>query len=168
MEAGERAHAVIDASGRYSGELEYRKADGTPIWCQVTGSRFNPDNPDEGLVWLFEDVTARRAAEEALVDSLWEQQLIFDNAMIGISYQRQRTILRCNRRCEEIFGYPPGGLNGQSARVLFASDEAWEEGGRLVYEHHPGGKPLPASSSTAGAMEPANPGAGDRSHHRRA
>jgi len=138
MEAGERAHAVIDASGRYSGELEYRKADGTPIWCQVTGSRFNPDNPDEGLVWLFEDVTARRAAEEALVDSLWEQQLIFDNAMIGISYQRQRTILRCNHRCEEIFGYPPGGLNGQSARILFASDAAWEEGGRLVYEHHPG------------------------------
>jgi len=137
-EAGERAHAVIDACGRYSGELEYRKADGTPIWCQVTGGRFNPDNPEDGLVWLFEDVTARRAAEEALVDSLWEQQLIFDNAMIGISYQRQRTILRCNRRCEEIFGYPPGGLNGQSARILFASDEAWEKGGRLVYDHHAG------------------------------
>ncbi len=140
-ESGERAHAVIDASGRYSGELEYRKADGTPIWCQVTGSRLNPNNPDEGLVWLFEDVTARRAAEEALVDSLWEQQLIFDNAMIGISYQRQRTILRCNRRCEEIFGYPPGGLNGQSARILFASDEAWEEG-RLVYDHRPGRETL--------------------------
>ncbi len=137
LEAGERAHAVIDAVGRYSAELEYRKADGTPIWCQVTGSRFNPDNPDEGLVWLFEDVTARRAAEEALVDSLWEQQLIFDNAMIGISYQRQQTILRCNRRCEEIFGYPPGGLKGQSARILFASDEAWEADGRLIYDHHP-------------------------------
>ncbi|EXI76109.1 MAG TPA: PAS domain S-box protein [Candidatus Accumulibacter phosphatis] len=137
-EAGEHAHAVISETGRYSGELEYRKADGTPIWCQVTGSRFNPDNPEEGLVWLFEDVTARRAAEEALVDSLWEQQLIFDNAMIGISYQRQQTILRCNRRCEEIFGYPPGGLNGQSARILFATDEAWEGDGRLVYDHHHG------------------------------
>jgi PAS domain-containing protein len=105
---GERAHAVIDASGRSSARLEYRKADGTPIWCQVTAACFNPANPDEGHVWLFEDVTARRAAEEALVESLWEQQLIFDNAMIGISYQRERTILRCNRRCEEIFGYPPG------------------------------------------------------------
>jgi PAS domain-containing protein len=109
---GERAHKGIDDSGKFVGEIEYCKIDGTPIWCQVTGSLLDPANPDEGHVWLFEDVTARRAAEEALVESLWEQQLIFDNAMIGISYQRERTFLRCNRRCEEIFGYPPGGLRG--------------------------------------------------------
>ncbi|MBK7325999.1 MAG: PAS domain-containing protein [Propionivibrio sp.] len=38
-----------------------------------------------------------------------EYALIFDNAMIGISYMRNRTFLHCNRRLEEIFGYPPGG-----------------------------------------------------------
>jgi two-component system sensor histidine kinase/response regulator len=53
--------------------------------------------------------------------------------MIGISYQRDARILRCNRRCEEIFGYPPGGLREHSTRVLFASDEAWEAVGHLVY-----------------------------------
>jgi diguanylate cyclase (GGDEF)-like protein/PAS domain S-box-containing protein len=132
-EAGERAYSVADESGKFIGELEYCRADGTPIWCQVTGSLLNPANPAEGYIWLFEDVTARRAAEEALVESLWEQQLIFDNAMIGISYQRNRMILRCNRRCEEIFGYLEGGLAGQSTRVLFASDEAWEAVGREVY-----------------------------------
>jgi diguanylate cyclase (GGDEF)-like protein/PAS domain S-box-containing protein len=132
-EKGERAQEVIQEAGKFIGEIEYRKADGTPIWCKVIGSLLNPANPDEGHVWLFEEVTARRAAEEALVESLWEQQLIFDNAMIGISYQRERKILRCNRRCEEIFGYPPGGLRGHSTRVLFASDEAWEAVGHLVY-----------------------------------
>ncbi|MCB1932479.1 MAG: PAS domain S-box protein [Candidatus Accumulibacter sp.] len=133
QEAGERALRGIHASGKFTGEIEYRKADGTPIWCQVTGSLLNPENRDEGHVWLFQDVTARRAAEEALVESLWEQQLIFDNAMIGISYQRERTILRCNRRFEEIFGYPPGALTGQSTRVLHATQEAWEDAGRQVY-----------------------------------
>lgn len=133
---GEQARRLMAESGRFVGEVEYRRADGTPIWCQVTGSLLDPEKPAEGHVWLFEDITARRAAEEALVESLWEQQLIFDNAMIGISYQRERTLLRCNRRCEEIFGYPPGGLKGQSTRILFASEEAWEESGRLVYENH--------------------------------
>jgi PAS domain-containing protein len=90
LAAGERAHAGIDRSGKFIGEIEYRKSDGTPIWCQVTGSLLDPDNRDEGHVWLYEDVSARRAAEEAFVESLWEQQLIFDNAMIGISY-RART-----------------------------------------------------------------------------
>ncbi len=132
-EAGERAYAEITVAGRFLSEIEYCKADGTPIWCQVTGSLLDPANPEEGYVWLFEDVTARRAAEEALVESLWEQQLIFDNAMIGISYQRERTILRCNRRFEEIFGYPIGGLAGQSTRILFATNDDWEAAGRQVY-----------------------------------
>ena len=134
-EKGERARVMIDECGKFVGEVEYRKADGSPLWCRVTGSLANPANPEEGLVWLFEDVTARRSAEEALVESLWEQQLIFDNAMVGISYQRERTILRCNRRFEEIFGYPPGGLAGQTTRILYASDEAWEETGRRVYRN---------------------------------
>jgi PAS domain-containing protein len=99
----------------------------------VTGSLLNPANHDEGHVWLFQDITARRAAEEALVESLWEQQLIFDNAMIGIAYQRERTILRCNRRFEEIYGFPPGGLTGQPTRLLYASQEAWEDAGQQFY-----------------------------------
>ena len=49
--------------------------------------------------------------------------------MVGIPYQRDRTILRCNRRFEEIFGYPVGGLTGQTTRILYASDEAPEDSG---------------------------------------
>ncbi len=127
LAAGEQVHRMIEEVGKFVGEIDYCKADGTSIWCQVTGSLLDPANREEGHVYLFEDVTARRAAEEALVESLWEQQLIFDNAMIGISYQRERTILRCNRRLEEIFGYPPAGLTGQSTRILFPSTAAWED-----------------------------------------
>ncbi|MDS4016156.1 MAG: PAS domain S-box protein [Candidatus Accumulibacter sp.] len=134
LNAGESAYRVIDETGKFVGEIVYRKADGTPLWCQVTGSLFDPAKREEGHVYLFEDITARRAAEEALVESLWEQQLIFDNAMIGISYQRERTILRCNRRLEEIFGYPAGGLSGRSTRILFPSDEAWEDAARQIVE----------------------------------
>lgn len=66
-------------------------------------------------------------------DSLLQQVLEY-NAMIGISYQCEQTILRCNHRFEEIFGFPPGGLGGQSSRLLFASQEAWEDATRQVAE----------------------------------
>jgi hypothetical protein len=55
---GERAHTAINEAGKFVGELTISQADGTPIWCQVTASLLNPENPDEGHVWLFEDVTA--------------------------------------------------------------------------------------------------------------
>ena len=133
LEAGELVHAAIAASGRFVGEFEYRRRDGEPIWCHVSGNLLNPESPDEGYVWLYDDITARRATEAALVQSHQEQQLIFDNAMIGVSYIRDRVILRCNSRLEEIFGFPLGGLVGKSSRTLFASQKEWEETGQRIY-----------------------------------
>lgn len=131
--AGERVHAEIAATGTFNGEFEYQRQDGTAIWCHVTGNLINPANPDEGYVWLYEDVTAQRATEQALVNSHREYSLIFDNAAIGISYMRDRIFLRCNRRVEEIFGFAPGGLIGQSSRLLFASEQEWIDTGERVY-----------------------------------
>lgn len=126
VETGRRAYAAIAETGAYSGEAPYIRRDGTPIWCRITGSMLDPQDVDQGYVWLYEDVTAHRAAEAALVKSNQEFSLIFDNALIGISYQRNRVILRSNRRMEEIFGFPEGGLIGQSTRVLFCCEEDWK------------------------------------------
>ena len=46
---------------------------------------------------------------------------------------RQRIIVSCNRRLEEIFGYPPGGLIGKSSRVLYESDEGFAVLGSKAY-----------------------------------
>ena len=127
IETGRIAYAAIAETGTYSGEARYQRRDGTPIWCHITGSMLDPKNPDLGFVWLYEDITARHNAEAALIQSYHEHQLIFDNALIGISYQRNRVIQRCNRRLEEIFGFPEGGLAGQSTRVLFCSEEEWKD-----------------------------------------
>jgi len=132
-ENGSRVYSVIGESGIFDGELNYVRGDGAPICCHAVGSLIEAGNPAAGTVWLYEDITARRATEDALRQSNREQQLIFDNALIGISYQRNRLIQRCNRRLEEMFGYPAGGLTGQSSRILFASDHDWEEAGRRFY-----------------------------------
>jgi diguanylate cyclase (GGDEF)-like protein/PAS domain S-box-containing protein len=133
IENGAHVYSILRRDGILDDDVHYVRGDGSPIACHVIGSQIDPADPAAGTVWLYEDITARRATEQALLQSHREQQLIFDNALIGISYQRNRVIQRCNRRLEEMFGYPAGGLAGQSTRILFAADEEWEEAGRRVY-----------------------------------
>lgn len=70
-----------------------------------------------------------------LDEALADYQLIFDNAIVGICYTRERVVVRCNRRFEDMFGYDPGELNDQSMRMLYPSQLAFEQIGGVGYEH---------------------------------
>lgn len=63
--------------------------------------------------------------------SLLEYQVIFENAIVGICSMRNRIMLQCNRRFEEIFGYGPGELDNISVRVLYPTQEAFARIGRV-------------------------------------
>lgn len=72
-----------------------------------------------------------RTAELAAINQ--EQQAIFESAGVGIVLIRNRVIVRCNRKLEEISGYNPGELIGQTTRVWYADDRSFAAGGRDVY-----------------------------------
>src|SRR6185369_7735488 len=63
-----------------------------------------------------------------------EQQLILDRSVVGFVLLRDRTIIRCNRRYEEILGYGRGELVGQPLRMLYPSAETYERQGVAAYE----------------------------------
>jgi len=111
-----------------------RRMDGSGFWCRITGRAVSPGDPGKGYVWLFEDITERKRADEALARLVREQDAVLQNALIGIIFVRERTVVRCNRRFEEIFGYGSGELIGRSTRFMFASDEAYADGGDSAYE----------------------------------
>ncbi|WP_300341631.1 PAS domain S-box protein [Accumulibacter sp.] len=133
LETGRRAYAAIAATGIYRGQTAFYRRDGTPIWSDITGSMINPAKPDDGHIWLYEDVTEKRRASRAMDALLREQTLIFERAPIGIAFVRERVIQRCNPSFERIFGYLPGQMLGRSTRVCFASESAWLEAGERVY-----------------------------------
>jgi diguanylate cyclase (GGDEF)-like protein/PAS domain S-box-containing protein len=121
-------------------ERQYVRRDGTAIWCSVSGRAVRPGDAAQGSVWLFEDITQERAAEERVQRALAEQELILDNATVGIAFIRNRVVQRCNRYLEEMVRCGPGDLVGQSTGLLFADAKAWEEAGRLAYARTvPGG-----------------------------
>ena len=112
---------------------EHVKKDGSLIWCSISGRAVQPGDPTQGSVWLFEDITRQHEAEEKIERALAEQELILDNAMVGIAFVRDRTIQRCNRFLEEMVGAGPGELVGESSETLFAGRDDWLRAGSLAY-----------------------------------
>jgi diguanylate cyclase (GGDEF)-like protein/PAS domain S-box-containing protein len=124
----------LDEGRSHQREQFLRRADGSGFWCRLSGRAVEPGNPAKGYVWLFEDVTLGRETEELVRRALAEQQLILDNATMGISFVKNRVYQRCNPRFEEMFGYPPGEMIGQSTAIIFPSKKDFEEAGDSRYE----------------------------------
>jgi diguanylate cyclase (GGDEF)-like protein/PAS domain S-box-containing protein len=118
----------------YSTETIYRRRNGEEFWARVTGTAVDPADPQRGSIWNLEDVTQRKHTEQALERAYSEQKLIFDRSVVGISFIKNRIFLRCNRRMEEMFGYGPGEMHGQSTRIYFASEQEYDTMGVRVFE----------------------------------
>lgn len=114
-------------------EWRLRRKDGSEFWCRLLGKAISPADHTQGTIWIAEDVTDRKQAQEALRQILLEQDLLLNHATIGIAFVRDRLIRRVNPRMEEIFGYTQGEMDGSSTRVIYASDEDYRALGNAVY-----------------------------------
>jgi diguanylate cyclase (GGDEF)-like protein/PAS domain S-box-containing protein len=129
---GEQVYSEFAAGRVHRREQLFVRRDGSQTWLRVSGSAFDPGNPHAGSVWLTEDFTATRETEERARQAFDEQQLIFDNAAVGILFARDRMVQRCNRRLAEIFGYQQDELAGRSTRVFYLNEEDYQRNGAAV------------------------------------
>jgi diguanylate cyclase (GGDEF)-like protein/PAS domain S-box-containing protein len=137
---GRDAYPQLALGNRYQAEHLMKRRNGDMFWCSLTGKLINPQNVEEGSIWILEDIHERKLAEAQLKAAVFEQRLIFDHAMVGIVFLRDRKVSHCNRRFEEIFGYGPGELAGSSSRQWYLNEEDWLEAGRLCYEPFAAGR----------------------------
>lgn len=84
-----------------------RRADDEHIWCNVYGKAVDPARPEDGLVWIIEDVTDARRTEQVLR----ERQTVLDTTLEymdqGISIvDADLKILALNRRFRELLDFP--------------------------------------------------------------
>ncbi len=126
FERGGQNYARIDDEGSHAREHWMRRKDGSGFWCRMSGRAVEPGTPAKGYVWLFEDITDDKAASDRIRELAEEQELILQNATVGIAFVRNRIIQRSNRYLEQMTGHEPGTLVGQSTAVLFADREEWE------------------------------------------
>jgi len=132
-ELGRSAYAVLSSGHRYRTERSMRRRDGTVFWARLTGSLIHPQDPSEGSIWIVDDIDDQRSAQKQLDAALWEKQVLFDSAMVGIVFLRDRHLTRCNRHFEQMLGYEPGELLGSSSRRWYESDQQWNEAGQRCY-----------------------------------
>jgi diguanylate cyclase (GGDEF)-like protein/PAS domain S-box-containing protein len=125
---GRAAAPILSRGERLDVEWEMRRGDGSTFWARLHAQAVAPGDQSRGTVWIVEDITARRAAEQALRQTLQEQEAILDNVSAGIVFLRDRVIQRCNLRFAELFGLAPDSLPGQTTRLLYASDEEFRLG----------------------------------------
>ncbi len=83
----------------------------------VSAARFTIDDVEYQMT-SARDVTASEQARR-------EREAILENALVGISFTRERRIVMTNARFDEMFGWPRGALQDQQQRVLWPADEAF-------------------------------------------
>ena len=63
---GEQAYTALAEAINFEAQVEMVRANGEKFWCAVAGQVIDPENPLEGAIWLYEDVTYQRQNEERL------------------------------------------------------------------------------------------------------
>jgi diguanylate cyclase (GGDEF)-like protein/PAS domain S-box-containing protein len=128
---GRIAAPLLSQGKPFQTEMYLRRWDGDDFWGNVIGYVVNPQNTSEGTIWIVEDRSAQKRADESLKDTRDELTTILENASVGILFTRARVVQRCNQRLLEIFGYRiPGDLIGKPALVLFPDEQSYEHIGR--------------------------------------
>lgn len=85
------------------------------------------------MVGTIQDITERKQVEEALRQQEARLNSLFRALPAGVGVARDRVFTEVNERLCEMTGYTKAEILGKNARVLYASDEDFEHGGRELY-----------------------------------
>jgi len=78
-EFGQRFYPVLGRGERVDTVQVMRRSNGTDFMCRIIGQVINADRPQQGSIWLFEDVTDRLLAEEATLAAERLKREFMDN-----------------------------------------------------------------------------------------
>ena len=89
-------------------QVEYplRHKDGHTVWCLFSGKAIAPPDMGRGAVWIIDDITARKQAEEALRESEERLSVLFEQATDAIYVCNLKgELTQVNRQACQATGY---------------------------------------------------------------
>lgn len=87
----------------------------------------------ELLISIIHDISARLEAEARVQQLLHEQSVMLDNTIVGFVRVQDRTMTWTNQAFDNMLGYGPGELSGQSTRKLYADEATYIDFGARAY-----------------------------------
>jgi len=117
------------------GQYRHLKKDGQYIWVETVGNVIKNEVTGDikDIICVVRDITERKQAEEALRESEEKTRSILRVAPVGIGVVRDKILEDVNFCICEMTGYSKEELVGNSARMLYPSQEDFDYVGTEKY-----------------------------------
>ena len=112
---GRDAYACVAKGGAYNGQLWLKRQDGSLFWGYLSGKAIDPAQPQEGSIWIYQDVTDQKLQHEVL--KKYERAVQQSPVSIVIT-NNQGIIEYVNPAFTRITGYSRREAVGQNPRIL--------------------------------------------------
>ncbi len=130
------AHALEERerTGRFKGELNFRKKDGTLFPAEISSVVFEDAKGRMMTSMVIRDVSERKR----LIREIQQTGLLLERVYSSLDVAvfvvdpRTRCIISCNDAATKIFGYPSSRMLGQNTEFLHVSRKTYREFGRKL------------------------------------
>ncbi|HTK54474.1 MAG TPA: PAS domain S-box protein [Gemmatimonadaceae bacterium] len=123
LNAADDAAARRDAlrNGRWEGEIGFVKLDGRPVTLEATLVAITNDRGEHGgLIAIYRDISARKAAEDALRESEKRLRFALEGANEGLwDWSIDGGDVYYSAAAERMLGYEPGEMERQAGRTTW-------------------------------------------------
>ena len=129
-----RENAVKMLKGESTAPYQFRivAKDGSVKWIQETVHAITYKGKRAALGNSM-DITAKREETEKMLEFQALQNALLDALPIAVIGMQARRIVLANHAVEDVFGWKPEELIGRGTRVLYRTDEDYEQIGKNVY-----------------------------------
>ncbi len=118
-----RVGRALREQGRFAGERQLRRRDGSLLWVQVAVRPVDADDADAGVISSFVDIDERRRARETLALQAERTRAILNSVLVGIVTVSERGIEWMNRSARRMFGGELADFVGEPISIV-ATPEA--------------------------------------------
>lgn len=117
---GDHVYPVIAQGRPHEREQRFRRQNGEVFWCRLVGQALDPGDPlGGGSIWVLEDISGRRAAEEALISATSLIQAVFNSANVSIIATYPDGVIRLfNETASRWLGYAADDLIGKQTPAI--------------------------------------------------
>jgi diguanylate cyclase (GGDEF)-like protein/PAS domain S-box-containing protein len=112
---GAEGYEALSREGAFSCEAQLRRLDGTLFWAQINGRVLDQANPQQGSVWIFSDISARKESESRLRLAAKVFESTADAVVITDQFVN---VLAVNRAFTEVSGFSEAEVVGRRPAIL--------------------------------------------------
>ncbi len=111
----QRAYQCLSQGEEYNAQNRIRTKGGNTFWARMVGKAVNANDLEQGSIWLIEDITVQKKAEQ----DLRLTAAVFETSANGIFVTNsQNRIVRVNPAFSKITGYSANDVYGKSSNCL--------------------------------------------------